>query len=115
MMKPSQATVRQARLAAEYRQHANGRQYFRPVLITGQRVDFRFGGYIIRFVWESGRVLRIGTDSYPYLQPEDFALLHCEAQINMDAARNGYKDKNQKKPIRRTKSIPSAAQLQFNL
>lgn len=111
-MKPSKGAVRKARLAAAYRQHRQGREYFRPVMITGQKVDFRYGGYLIQFVWEAGRILRVGTDSYPYLQPEDFALLHSEAAVLMEAAKNGYKKNNGPKEDPLTK-VHNHTQLQF--
>jgi len=111
-MKPSRKAVHKARLAAAYRKHREGREFFRPVLITGHRVEFRYGGHLIQFVWESGRVLRIGTDSYPYLQPEDYALLHSEAAILMQAAIHGYK-KNREPKQAESVNAQKNKQLQF--
>ena len=113
-MRPSKRAVQKARLAAAYRQHQRGREYFRPLLITGTRVEFRYGGYTITFVWDTGRILRVSTEEpYIYLQPEDFALLHSEAAILMQAVHNGYQKASQKNPKQQAKLNPE--QLRFNL
>jgi hypothetical protein len=102
---PSKTSVAKAREALVFRKHKKGREYFRPTLIRGNRVEFLYGGYTVIFVLENGRVGRVVDGETPiYLTPEDYTLLACEATILMQACFNGYKKVTGKKRNRTTHS-----------
>ena len=111
MTSPSKTSVRKARLAAAFHNCKRDREYCRPLLITPQSVVFRYGGYEVKFVYDTGRICRVESEThFPYLQEEDYVILRTLAGDLMQAAFNGVK-----KPKKNKSSDQFEMQLKLGL
>ena len=97
----SEKALHKARVALAFRTEREARSSFRVLEITPAYVIFFFSGYLIRFEYHQGKVVRNGAD-YAYLQPEDYAFMFKEAEMLMDAnvcGLNSAKEKTAQKKV----------------
>lgn len=97
--RPSAEAVRRARNAATMKRITADREFFRISCVWLDFVEFFYGGYLVRYEFYYGQIVRRDPpgERYRYLSDEDFRTLHALASELMDGVRNGLREANKRR------------------